>query len=131
MKYTVAFVTSQYSGDRLIKAAKEVAVLKESELVIVSIMNNEYSIEPDVVDYLFKKSKEYGAVMKLIFREDTIDVMKEVISEYNCKYVVSGMPSRNNSVLYDLWREFIDKRFFTIDADGNTVEVANTSVVYN
>lgn len=129
MQNTVAFVTNQYSCDRIITAARQVADLNNSELVIVGIMDNEYALDPEAIDYLFKRSKEQGASMRLIFREDTLNVMKEVISQYECRYIVSGMPSNNESVLYSLWKDFGEKFFYTVSPDGDVVEVENTPVL--
>lgn len=129
MKNTVAFVTNQYSCDRIIASAKEVAQINDSQLVVVGIMDNEYEINPEAVDYLFNTSKENHASMQLIFREDKLAVMHEVIGAYECGYVVSGMPSSNKSILYDLWKDFPDKKFYTIDSHGEITEVANSKVM--
>lgn len=126
MMKTVAFVTNQYSCDRIIAAAKEVADTTSSELVVVGIMDNQYELDAKAVDYLFTRSKEKGATMRLIFREDTMETMEEVISLYDSRYIVSGMPSSNKSVLYELWRGFPEKDFYTVDPNGKIVEVALT-----
>ena len=125
MMKTVAFVTNQYSCERIIKAAKEVADNNQSELVVVAIQDYQYEMNPQAVDFLFSKSKEYGASMRLIFNNDVPAVMREVINQYECRYIVTGMPSTNNSVIYGLWKEYSNKSFYTIDLDGKVVEVVN------
>lgn len=125
MLSTVAFVTDQYSSERIISAARQIADKYETNLDVVGVMANEYEIDPEAIDYLFNRSKEHKAAMRLIFREDKTEVMREIIGQYDCKYIVSGMPSSNKSVLYDVWKEFDNKGFFTVDKNGNIIEVAN------
>lgn len=126
---TVAFVTDQYSSERIITAARIIADKFDTGLDVVGIMSNEYEIDPEAIDHLFNRSKENDASMRLIFREDKTEVMKEVIGQYSTRYVVSGMPSSNKSVLYSVWNEFENREFFTVDAEGNIIEVATKSVL--
>ncbi|GHU80532.1 hypothetical protein FACS1894191_6010 [Clostridia bacterium] len=124
MDKTITFVTNQYSCDRIIYAAKEVADRSHTELVVVEILDSEYELNPPAVDYLFKASKRNGATMRMLFTEDKTKSMLEVISQYDCKHIVTGMPDSNKSVLYAVWKIFPEKSFYAVDQNGNAVEMA-------
>lgn len=124
MSKTVTLVTNQYSCDRIINAARIVANQTNSELVVVGILDSEYEINPQVVDYLFKLSKENKATMRLIFSEDKVEIMREVTDAYDSTNIVTGMPSSHHSVLYTLWKDFPEKNFYTVDSGGEIIEVA-------
>jgi hypothetical protein len=125
MPNTIAFVTNQYRCDRLISAAHQLTSTDDSELLVVEVLDAEYTLDPKAVDYLFMKSKEYNAAMRLLFAENKVDAMREIIAGPDTCNVVTGMPQNHNSPLYDLWREFTDKAFYTVDADGELIEVAS------
>lgn len=121
---TITFVTNQYSCDRIINSAKIVADETNTDLVVVAILDSEYELNPEVIDYLFNLSKKNKATMRLLFSEDKTSVMTDTISQQDCKNVVTGMPSNSGSVLYKLWKMFPAKNFYTVDTDGEIVEVA-------
>jgi len=125
MAKTVTFVTNQYCCDRIIYAARVVADETDTDLVVVGILNSEYELDPEVVDYLFGLSKSNRATMRLLFADDKVSVMRQVVGQYDCQNVVTGMPSSNQSVLYDLWKSNPQKNFFTVDTTGELVEVAS------
>lgn len=127
MAETVTFVTNQFKSDRIIKSARMVADETGTELVVVGIMDSEYEINPEAVDYLFGLSKQHQATMRLIFSEDKTATMRDIVAGYDCQHIVTGMPSSNQSVLYKMWKEFPDKHFHTVDAGGEIVEVASQS----
>lgn len=129
MPKTLAFVTNQYSCDRIIRAARTVADETETDLVVVGVLDSEYTLNPEVVDYLFSLSKKSKAVMRLLFTEDKTGVMTEVIAQYESKNVVTGMPRSHDSVLYKIWNMFPAKQFFTVELSGELVEVAQKVVV--
>jgi K+-sensing histidine kinase KdpD len=123
---TITFVTNQYSCDRIIRAARTVADDTETDLVVVGILDSEYELNPEVVDYLFELSKKNRAVMRLIFTEDKMQVMREMIGGHDCHNVVTGMPSNNQSVLYQLWKSYPQKAFHTVAETGEVLEVASS-----
>lgn len=128
MAKTITFVTNQYSCDRIIYSARVVADETATDLVVVGILDSEYKLDPEVVDYLFILSKKNKATMRLLFSEDKLDVMREVVGQYDCKNVVTGMPSSNESVLYTLWKQFPEKGFYAVDTSGEIVEVAGSQI---
>lgn len=124
---TITFVTNQYSCDRIIYSARVIADETNTDLVIVGILDNEYELDPEVIDYLFVLSKKNKATMRLLFTDDKTAVMTEAISQSDCTNVVTGMPNSSESVLYRLWNLFPAKNFHTVDTSGEIIEVANKS----
>lgn len=127
MSKTITFVTNQYSCDRIIYSARVVADETNTDLVVVGVLDSEYELNPEVIDYLFVLSKKNKATMRLMFAEDKLGVMREAIGQHDCKNVVTGMPSSNQSVLYKLWKEYPGKSFYTVDVSGELVEVASSA----
>ena len=127
MAKTIAFVTNQYCCDRIIHAANELARDKQTEeLIVLGIMDSEYPLDPQVVDYLFTLSKKNNATMRLIFTEDKLQVMRSIIKDFSTQHILTGMPSSHHSVLYSMWKEFPEKQFYTVDTGGELVEVAGS-----
>ena len=126
MSKTITFVTNQYSCDRIICSARVVADKTKTDLIVVGILDSEYELDPQVIDYLFNLSKKNKATMRLLFTEDKVGVMQEAVGQHDCKNVVTGMPSSNESVLYKLWKQYPAKDFYTVDISGEIVEVAGS-----
>lgn len=125
MDKTIAFVTNQYSSDRIIDSARLIADQTQTELVVVQILDSEYKLDPQAVDYLFNSSKKNKATMRVIFTETKVKAMREIIALFDSRHILTGMPSSNDSVLYRLWKQFPEKNFYTIDPEGKVVDVAN------
>jgi len=124
---TIAFVTNQYRCDRLIRAAHKISGETCSELLVVGVLDSEYTLDPEAVDYLFTETKRYKSTMRLLFTDDKIESMREITGQADSANIVTGMPHSHNSVLYDLWRDFPDKSFYTVDSGGEIAEVATKS----
>ena len=127
MPKTIAFVTNQTSSDRLIHAAANIAKQNQTELIIVNILDSEYELDPRVVDEHFGQAKRYKATMRLLFSENKLFAMREVISGYDTHFIVTGMPGCHSSVLYDLWGSCGEKCFYTVEDTGKLIEVATKS----
>jgi len=129
MANTVTFVTNQYQCDRIICAARTVADMTSSQLVVIEILDAEYELNPQAVDYLFGLSRQNKADMRIMFSDDKLRDMRNAIREDESRHIVTGMPNSNHSVLYDLWKEFPDKIFYTVDTTGEIIEVASNSMI--
>lgn len=126
MGKTVVFVTNQCSCDRIIYAARIVSEETKTELNIIEVLDSEYELNPQAIDYLYAQAKQAGATMRIVFADDKLAVLRDTIAQYDCTNVVTGMPSSNKSVLYDLWKEFPEKCFHAVDQSGELVDVAST-----
>ena len=129
MPKTIAFATNQHQCDRLIRAAYQIACKTGSQLLIVGVSDSEYALDPQAADYLFTEAKKYKSTMRMLFTEDKTKSMREIISQPDSLNIVTGMPGCHNSVLYDLWRDFPDKDFYTVDSSGEVIEVATKESV--
>jgi len=126
MAKTVTFVTNQYCCDRIIYAARMVAEQTKTELNVIEVLDSKYELNPEAIDYLFRLSKSNKATMRVVISDDMLKVMRETVAQYDSKNIVTGMPSSHASVLYDLWKEFPDKRFYTVDSAGAIIGVASS-----
>jgi len=125
MAKTLVFVTNQFSCDRIIYAASIVAEKTKTELHIVEILDSEYDLNPQAIDYLFMQAKKVNATMRLISAPDKLDLMKKTIFPPDVHHIVTGMPNSHQSVLYDLWKQFSGKAFYVVDATGELIDVAS------
>jgi Mg2+/Co2+ transporter CorC len=123
MAKTVILVTNQCSCDRIIYAARIVADETQTELNIIEVLDSEYVLNPQAIDYLFVLAKQNNAVMRIVMAEDKLAVIRDTIAARDVAHVVTGMPSSHNSILYDLWKEFPEKRFHVVDETGEIVEI--------
>ncbi|MDR2909709.1 MAG: hypothetical protein LBU86_07490 [Oscillospiraceae bacterium] len=126
MEKTIILVTNQYSCDRIIYAARTVADETDTELCILEILDGEYELNPQAVDYLFMQAKQNRAVMRVVIGDDKLEVLREAIDQEDVAHVVTGMPGSNKSILYSVWKEFPDKQFHVVDQSGEIIEVART-----
>ena len=126
MAKTVILVTNQRSCDRIIYAAREVADATQTELNIIEVLDSEYPLNPEAIDYLFMLAKQNNAIMRIVMAEDKLAVIRDTIADYDVTHVITGMPSSNKSVLYDLWKEFPEKQFHVVDQTGEVIEVAKS-----
>jgi K+-sensing histidine kinase KdpD len=126
MDKTIAFVTNQYSSDRIILAARHLSDQTRTELVVVEILDSEYELDPKAVDYLFTLSKTNKATMRIMFTDDKLRAMRDIIAQEDTKCILTGMPDSNHSVLYSIWKEFPAKSFYTVDQDARMVPVAKS-----
>ena len=125
MAKTLVFVTNQFSCDRIIFAANIVAEKTKTELNIVEILDSEYDLNPQAIDYLFMLAKKVNATMRLISAQNKLNLMKKTISASDVHHIVTGMPNSHQSVLYDLWKQFPGKVFYVVDHTGELIDVAS------
>lgn len=128
MANTIVFVTSQYSCDRLIAAGREIADQTNTNLIALSIMDDDYGLDAGAIDYLFTRSKEHEATMNLLFAENKIETMTQTIAMHDNQCIVTGMPNDKSSVLYSVWKAFPHKTFYTVDLQGEIEEVEKYAV---
>jgi len=124
MPKTVTLVTNQYQCDRIITAARRIADETGTELLVSGVLDSKYELNPQAIEYLFNLSKQNGATMRLVFAEDKISLLCDLVGQSDHHYVVTGMPSSNQSVLYDLWKKFPNKSFYAVEPSGELTEVA-------
>ena len=130
LKSTAVLVTNQFQCERLIQAGKSVADISKTDLIVLNVQSNEYPANPEAIQYLFNISNQNGAMMNVIYEEDTFKTIVNYIRDNKTNYVVTGMPQTKNSVLHKIWRKFSHVIFFTVDENGNLHEVTDKSVYH-
>ena len=103
LKSTAVLVTNQFQCERLIQAGKSVADISKTDLIVLNVQSNEYPANPEAIQYLFNISNQNGAMMNVIYAEDTFKTIVNYIRDNKTNYVVTGMPQTKNSVLHKIW----------------------------
>ncbi len=124
---TAVLVTNQFECERLIRAGRAVADISRTELCIINVENNDYPTNPDAIQYLFNVSAENGAVMHLMYSDNTFKTICKYFKENKTSAVVTGMPSSPGSILYKMWEKFPCINFFTVNRDGKVESVSARS----
>ncbi|WRS26157.1 hypothetical protein U6B65_07265 [Oscillospiraceae bacterium MB08-C2-2] len=118
MEKTVVFITNQFSCDRIIQAAREVADQTETQLVILSFLDSEYDLNPQAIEYLYDRAKKSRASATFLFSPNRLEHMTKTVGQFDSVNIITGMPGGSESVLYKLWEQFPEKSFFIVDAEG-------------
>ena len=95
----LACVSNQYDCDRVIEAAKKLAIEEDCELRVLTVIRPEadYTIISDQIEYLNLAAKEADADMTFIFRVDAADATAEFVTENNIHKIVTGLRDGGNS----------------------------------
>lgn len=125
---TAVLVTNQFQCERLIQAGRSVADISKTELTVLNVQSNEYPANPEAIQYLFNISAQNGAMMNVMYAEDTFKTIVQYIKENQTAYVVTGMPQTKNSILHRIWKKFKHVTFFTVDEKGTLHEVTDKTV---
>jgi K+-sensing histidine kinase KdpD len=124
MGKTLARVTNPCSCDRIISAASILAERDENDLVVVCIIDEEFALNAEAVEYLFGLAKKHEAAMRLIFSANKEESIYDVLENCGCSSIITGMPGGGTSILYKLWKDYCELEFYVVDLEGQIVEVA-------
>ncbi len=125
-KTTVVCVTSQTTCERLIKAARRIADLTGTSLLVVSVSRpdpNENDLKS--LEYLFNISKDFDAQMDVIYNSDAFLTLSKYFRSHNAMNVITGMPVGEGSVLERLWEKFPNILFYAVNFSDVILEVHN------
>ncbi len=125
-KTTVVCVTSQLTCERLIRAARRIADLTNTSLLVISVMRENPS-QDDLksLEYLFEISKDFDAQMDVIYNSDAFSTLSKYFKKNSAQNVVTGMPVGENSVLERLWEKYPNICFYAVDFSDMLLEVHN------
>ena len=118
-RQTLVLVTDQLSCGRIIKAGQTIAGITHTQLRVFHVSRESHAGDPVALQYLYDTAREHGSVLEIVYREDFGAALRETIAEGNTVNVITGEPGDADSVLYELWEEFPQVRFFTTDAEGH------------
>lgn len=120
---TLVLVTDQFACERIIKSARVVADLNNTELLVLSVMQARATANPAALEHLFGVAKEYGATMTVAFSDDPYQAIVEAIAQYRVINAVTGVPNGADSMLVKLWKTQKNTNFFTVTHEGELCEV--------
>lgn len=120
---TLVLVTDQFACERIIKSARVVADLNQTELLVLSVMQAKETANPAALEHLFGVAKEYGAAMTVAFSDDPYLAIVEAIAQHRVINAVTGVPNGANSMLVKLWKTQKNVNFFTVTHEGELYEV--------
>lgn len=89
----LACVTDQYSCDRIIKTAKDIANRFDMDLRVLSVLKPtaDYSSVSDCIEYLYQVSKEAEADMTVLFNSEAPKAAAQFAKDNAISRIVTGM----------------------------------------
>ncbi|HAB00534.1 MAG TPA: hypothetical protein DCE08_03395 [Ruminococcaceae bacterium] len=129
-RITLVCVTDQRKCERIIRAARKIADISDSDLYVLNVSHPEITRQDtDSLQYLFDVSKEHNAVMHVVYSENPARVLGQFIKEHKITTVVTGLPQGEDSILYRLIARFHSTDFFAVDYDGTALRLPFPSAV--
>lgn len=101
MKNVMVCVTQQKTCDRLIKQGADFLGEEDGELFVIHVAKYGFNFlgnskEGEALEYLFEKSKEYGANLTVIRSNDVPKTLKDLTEKNNITHIVLGESSETN-----------------------------------
>jgi K+-sensing histidine kinase KdpD len=123
-KATVVCVTDQFQCERIIRAGRSIANLSDTSLLVVSVLPIDATSQSgEAIEHLFKVSQENDAEMSVFYSDKVLKTLMAFIKKKRAVNVVTGMPRQGNSVLSKMWEKLGGVSFFTVDENGEFVNV--------
>ena len=123
-KTTLVCVTGQTTCERLIRAGSRVSSLTATGLSVISVpRENPTNDDLRNLEFLYEKSKEFGADMHIVYNNDAYNTLAKFIKQNNVANVITGMPVGESSVLEKLWERFPNVSFYAVDFSDVVLEV--------
>ncbi len=122
---TLVLVTDQFACERIIKSARVIADLSDTELLVLSVMKNGSQTNPAALEHLFEVAKEYSAQMTVQFSDNPKSAIVHYIRENHVVNAVTGMPQNERSILVQMWKRLLNVRFYTVTQRGELHEVVD------
>lgn len=122
---TIVLVTDQFECERIIKASRVIADLNHNELLVLSVMKDGASANPDALEHLYSVSKEYDAQMAVQFSDSVQEAIVTFCRENRAVCAVTGVPENRDSVLVRLWKELPGVAFYVANKEGELHEVVD------
>lgn len=95
MKNVMVCVTQQKTCDRLIKQGADLLGEDDGELFVIHVAKYGFNFlgnskEGEALEYLFEKSKEYGANLTVVRSNDVSKTLVELTEKHNITHVIMG-----------------------------------------
>ncbi len=94
-KNVMVCVTQQKTCERLIKRGAELRDAHEGQLFVIHVAQEGWNFlgkskEGDALEYLFEKSKAYGANLTVLRSNDVLNTLKDQVEKNNIDIIVMG-----------------------------------------
>ncbi len=94
-------VTQQKTCERLIKRGAEKRDECSGELFVIHVAKEGWNFlgkprEGDALEYLFEKSKDYGANLTVVRSKDILETIKDLVEKNNIDLLILGQSYENN-----------------------------------
>lgn len=122
---TLVLVTDQFACERIIKSARIIADLSQTELTVLSVMKSGVPTNPAALEHLFGVAKEYGARMTVEFSDSPQSAIVHFIRENKVVNAITGIPQDESSILIRMWKTLLNVKFFTVTERGVLHEVVD------
>lgn len=122
---TLVLVTDQFECERIIKAARVIADISQTELMVLSVMKTGAETNPAALEYLFGVAKEYGGQMALEFSDSPQSTIVHFMRKNRVVNAITGLPKDEGSILVRMWKTLLNIRFFTVTEQGELHEVVS------
>lgn len=117
MKNVMVCVTQQKTCDRLIKQGADFLGEDKGELFVIHVAKYGFNFlgnskEGEALEYLFEKSKEYGANLTVIRSTDIIKTLLEQTDKNNISHIILGESSeasQKNDIVDNLKKKIKEK----------------------
>ncbi len=124
VKNIMVCVTQQKTCERLICKGSEIRDKNNGELYVIHVAKEGGHFlgktkEGDALEYLFQKSKDYGANLTVIRSHDVLKTLKEQTEKYNIDLIILGESNeniQNNNVVTNLEKSLKSDMKFEIVA---------------
>lgn len=121
-KNIMVCVTQQKTCERLIKRGAELRDEFDGELFVIHVAKEGWNFlgktkEGDALEYLFQKSKSYGANLTVIRSHDVLETLKDLAEKHNIDTIVLGESQENseeNNIVSKLGKRLRDEVGFEI-----------------
>jgi len=77
----------------------------------------------EALEHLFRVSQENEAEMSVFYSDKVLKTLTTFIKKKHAVNVVTGMPQQENSILSKMWEKLGGVSFFTVDENGEFVNI--------
>ncbi|AOT72188.1 universal stress protein [Geosporobacter ferrireducens] len=115
-------VTQQKTCERLIRRGAELRDAYDGELFVIHVAKEGWNFlgktkEGDALEYLFQKSKSYGANLTVVRSHDVLETLKDLAEKHDIDLIVLGESqedSEENNIVSKLGKRLRDDVGFEI-----------------
>ncbi len=128
---TLVCVTDQKRCDRIIYSGRLLSDITSTDLVVITVAKPDIPQDPQSMEYLFSVAQKNNAEMSVLFSNDVAKAIIKFIKENKVTNVLTGIPSKTDSITPKLWKKFTHISFFVVEEDGSLQEIKRPATAAN